>query len=215
MEALSPISEASLAALRTAIDGWMTGRRLAHTLGVEKEIVALGRLYLPQNIPELRAAALLHDLTKEKTTAEQLSLCERYHIALTEADRLSPRILHAKTAPPVICERFAPFATPAVLDAIEKHTTGAREMTVFAKLLYLADYIEETRTFPDCVALRRAFWDGVADLPEADRMLHLNRVLIRSFDMTIVSLIEEGNVISPATVDARNALIEEISMHNS
>ena len=208
------MSDNALAALRTAIGGWMSGRRLSHTLGVEKEIVALGELYLPQNIPELRAAALLHDLTKERSTVEQLSLCEHYHITLTAADRLSPKILHAKTAPPVICEQFPAFATPAVLDAIEKHTTGAREMSVFAKLLYLADYIEETRTFPDCVALRHAFWDGITTLSVGDRMLHLNRVLIRSFDMTICSLIEENTVISPETIDARNALIEEISMHN-
>ena len=30
-------------------------------------------------------------------------------------------------------------------------------MTLGEKLLYLADYIEDTRTFPDCVELRRHF----------------------------------------------------------
>ena len=39
----------------------ISDKRFLHTKGVEEEIVRLGEIYLPDKIPELRAAALLHD----------------------------------------------------------------------------------------------------------------------------------------------------------
>ncbi|MBQ8351009.1 MAG: bis(5'-nucleosyl)-tetraphosphatase (symmetrical) YqeK [Clostridia bacterium] len=214
MESLPCITEKALDSLRKTLSGRIKEHRFLHTLGVEKEIVKLGKIYLPQDILRLRAAALLHDVTKEYTTQEQLELCRRYHLPVTEVDRLSPKIFHARTAVGVIQDEFSAFADPVILDAIAKHTTGAREMSLFAKLLYLADYIEETRTFDDCVMLRQAFWEPIFALSQEERLAHLNRVLLRSFDMTIVSLLKEGCVIAPATIDSRNALIEEINKHN-
>ena len=214
MAPLPLITENDVDLLRERISSRIKGHRYLHTLGVEKEIVALGELYLPQDILRLRASALLHDITKELSTAEQLALCNRYNIPVTPADRLSPKTFHAKTAVGVIRDEYPAFADPVILDAIEKHTTGAREMSIFSRLLYLADYIEETRTFPDCVALRKAFWDPIPNTPKEQRMMHLNRILLHSFDLTISSLIEDESIIALATIDARNALIEEISMHN-
>lgn len=215
MEALSRITEASLEQLRAAVGKRITGKRFLHTLGVEKEIAKLGEVYLPKDILRLRAAALLHDITKEKSTDEQIALCRSFSIPLQASDLLSPKILHAWTAAAVISREFPAFADPDVLDAIKKHTTGASRMSLFAKLLYLADYIEETRTFPDCVALRQAFWEPLSQLSRDRYIPHLNQILLRSFNLTISSLLEEDGVISPATVEARNALIEEISTHNS
>lgn len=214
MAPIPNITEAALDALRKELSHRVTGKRFLHTLGVEKEIARLGERYLPNDISRLRAAGLLHDITKEYSTEEQLALCARYGIRVTEADRLSPKIFHARTAPYVISDEFPAFADPVILDAIAKHTTGAREMSLFAKLLYLADYIEETRTFSDCVTLREAFWAPMDKLEPAARIEHLNRILLRSYDMTIAALIEEGSIVAPATVDARNALIEEFNTYN-
>ncbi len=208
------ITEDALTLLRKAVEKRITGKRFLHTLGVEKEIARLGKVYLPQNIPALRAAALLHDITKECTLEEQLQLCRRFAIEPSRADRLSPKIFHAWTAACLIKEEFPAFATTEIIEAVGQHTTGMRGMSLFSKLLYLADYIEETRTFPDCVALREAFWRPMADLPPKERLPHLDRILLKSFDLTINSLLVEGSVIAPATIDTRNWLIEEFNTHN-
>ena len=42
-----------------------------------------------------------------------------------------------------------------------------------------------------------------------ERLVHLRRVLIESFDLTIAGLLQDRTPISPATVDARNALLAE------
>ena len=214
METLPCITIFDVDNLREAIGQRMSGKRLAHTLSVEKEIARLGEIYLPQDILHLRASALLHDITKEQSAEKQIALCHELSIPLTKEDCLSPKILHAWTAAEVVKREFPRFADPDILLAIKQHTTGAREMPLFSKLLYLADYIEETRTFSDCVALRHAFWNPVPTLKQEAYVSHLNQVLLSAFNKTIASLLEENAIVSLYTVDARNALIEEISIHN-
>ena len=85
-------------------------------------------------------------------------------------------------------------------------------MGVLEKLVYLADYIDESRTFPDCVALRELFWGAHPEnMDAAERELHLNRVLLRSFDMTLSGLIEDGAPVSNDTFAARNWLIVNLN----
>lgn len=205
------ITEEMLSHLRTAMAGQMSEKRYRHTLGVERMAARLGELYLPYRIPALRAAALLHDITKELTTDEQVELCRIYGIPYSRADLLSPKLFHARTGACRARDMYPAYVDDEALDAIRKHTTGAREMSVFAKLLYLADYIEDTRTYPNCVTLRRLFFEMPENMPQRERLLHLDKILVLSYDMTIRDLLGEESPIAPDTVDARNALLEEIN----
>ena len=214
MSAVSVITEEMLASLREAIKPSLSPKRYKHTLAVEEEAKEIAKLYLPQNITEIRAAALLHDITKECTSKEQIALCRRYGLPVTDVDLASPKIFHAKTAAAVVADRFPLYATDEVLDAIAKHTTGAKEMSLFAKILYLADYTEKTRTFEDCLRLRSFFWEKpIANMTEEERLMHLDRTLLLSFDMTIACLIRDGEAIAPETTEARNALVLKFSKH--
>ena len=83
-------------------------------------------------------------------------------------------------------------------------------MTLPEKLLYLADYIDLSRTFKDCVTLRNFFFDADPErLNSSERETLLRETLIRSFDMTIAALIEDGQPIAEDTVKARNKLVLE------
>jgi nicotinate-nucleotide adenylyltransferase len=208
MQPLSRITEEDIARLREEIQGEMGARRLSHTLAVEEEAKEIAKWYLPQNIAEISASALLHDVTKECSTEEQIALCRRYGLPVNEEELASPKILHAKTAAAVIADRYPAYAREEILDAVAKHTTGAKEMSLFAKILYLADYTEKTRTFPDCVMLRDAFFGAdPAQMSEDERLEHFRKLLVLSFDKTIAALIEEGSLISEDTFAARNDLI--------
>ena len=81
-------------------------------------------------------------------------------------------------------------------------------MSIGEKLLYLADFIEPTRTFESCVMLRKFFYDGIA---AGDALVHLEKTLLYSFDMTIKELIAEHNVIMTDTVEARNYICAAVS----
>ena len=124
------ITEEMLAALREDIKPYLTGKRYAHTLAVEKAAAELGGIYLPDQVTKLRAAALLHDITKMADTEKQLQYCREFDIMVTASDRQSPKIFHAKTGAELAKRAFAAYADPVVIDGIRWHTTGHDGMTV-------------------------------------------------------------------------------------
>lgn len=205
------IDGASLAELEARIrTSGLTPRRLGHVLAVRDMVARLAELYCPEDSLWLQAAALLHDITKELSLEEQIALCERYHLPRTRGDSLAPKCFHAVTAAALIPDEYPAYADPRVVAAVRWHTTGRAGMTLGEKLVYLADYIDESRSFPDCVALREAFWSAdPAGMEPSERLAHLRSVLIRSYDMTISGLIREGVPVSQDSFLARNELLYE------
>ncbi len=202
------ITEEMLDALRADVAGSMSEKRFHHTAEVERMVARLAALYLPQKERMLRAAALLHDITKEYTTADQLRLCAVHELVVTENDLGAPKTFHARTAAAEIPHRYPDFGDEEIVRCVRYHTTGRQGMTLEEKLVYLADYIDLSRTFPDCVTLRNAFFEAEPERMSMEQRLgHLDNVLILSLDMTIRALLEEGTPISPDTFEARNDLI--------
>ena len=60
-----------LSALRECVAKRLSKKRFNHTLRVEAAAVRIAEFCLPESISELRAAAILHDLTKELDDKEQ------------------------------------------------------------------------------------------------------------------------------------------------
>ena len=207
---MTEITERMLNALREEIRSSMSEKRFRHTAEVEQMAIRLGELYAPHKIPMLRGAALLHDLTKEYRKDHHLMICAQKNIPLTKEDVHAPKTLHARTAEALIPDRFPAFASEELLSCVRWHTTGRRGMTLCEKLIYLADYIDLSRTFEDCVRLREYFFSANPEaMGEEERLAHLRNTLILSFDMTVRGLLEEGAPVSPDTMDARNQLIIE------
>ncbi len=193
--------------LRAYVGAQMSIKRFTHTLGVEAEALQLAKIFelSDTDCTRLQIAALLHDLTKEKSKEEQLALCEQYHIPYTPYDCLAPKVFHAKTAAALAKDRFADLTDDGICQAILYHTVGDPDMTLFDSLLYLADYIEAGRTFGDCVRLRAFFYDGIRQ--GKDKHAHLIDTLLLSFDLTIADLLSSQAVVAPQTVASRNALL--------
>ena len=206
------ITEEMLDCLRGELEeklraGKMSEKRFFHTVEVEKMAARLGEIYAPEKISILRAAALLHDVTKEYSTDMQLKLCAEYAIDIGEIDLYAPKTLHARTGAAVAGKEYADFVTDEVLGCIRWHTTGRAGMTLCEKLVYLADYIDMSRKFDDCVKLREYFFSVEFDsMTKEQRIAHLDNTLLLSFDMTIEGLLETRTPISPDTVAARNEI---------
>ena len=204
------ITEQMLDGLRRAVSEGISPKRFYHTAEVEKMAVRLAELYAPQKTAELRAAALLHDLTKEYPTELHIKICAERDVEL-DADALyASKTLHARTAAALIPEIFPEFATEEIIRCVRWHTTGREGMTIEEKIIYLADYIDMSRNFEDCVKLRDFFFSAQPEnMDESQRLAHLRRTLIMSFDMTVAGLLEDGYPISVDTLRARNQLIRE------
>ena len=105
-------SEEMLFSLRESVKNEMGEKRYFHTLEVEKMAARLGEIYAPSEISMLRAAALLHDITKERTTEEHIAICENAGEVVSLGDRRAPKMFHSRTAALVIPAKYPEFATP-------------------------------------------------------------------------------------------------------
>ena len=204
------ITEEKLLSLRSDIENKMSPKRYRHTAAVEKMADRLGKLYAPEKVDILRAAALLHDITKEYSTDRQILIFAEQELPLCREDLCAPKTLHARTAAALIPTLYPDFADEEIISAVRWHTTGREDMSLCEKLIYLADYIDESRTFEDCVALREYFFaKDIEQMDESERLRHLNDTLILSFDMTIRGIMKDGGVVSADTFEARNYLVFE------
>ena len=201
------LSKNDIDILREKVRPYYTEKRMVHTLAVEKEAEKLGRIYIPEEIERLRAAALLHDITKKADEKKQLQYCEEFGIIVRTDDMLSPSVFHAITGAAVAERDFSDFADSEIISAVRWHTTGRAGMTVFESIIYLADYIEETRDFEDCVRLRTYFYDRSSQ--GDDPYAVLRDTMVYSFDMTISMLVSDGALIDCGTVSARNYFVAE------
>ena len=205
------ITEEMLSILRENVRHGLSDQRYEHTLAVEEMVTTLAQIYCPEKILDLRAAALLHDITKEYDYKVQTAMLSKPGLEFNKDEKLSPKTFHARTAALLIPEIYPEFSDDDVISAIRWHTTGRAGMSLADKLLYLADYIDNSRTFADCVTLRAYFFSkDVRAMDEKARIEHLNRTLLMSFDMTIKALLADGKIISKDTINARNDVICEI-----
>lgn len=201
------ITPVQIEKLREKVASVLSEKRMKHVLAVEDMSFRLGLLYFFQDdeaLLLLRAAALLHDVTKELSDEEQLAILESYSVTSLPEEIASMPTIHALTAALVIPDRFPEFADPRVIDAVRYHTTGREGMSVFEKIIFLADYIDETRTYPSCVSLRNEFFSAKPEnMNEQQRIRHLDRAALASIDNTLSYLRSKERSIHPLTLEAR------------
>ena len=179
----------------------LSEKRMRHTEGVVRAAVLLASRHFPEISPETaELAALFHDYTKEYTVQQHLQVLASYGQAATEDELEAPKLLHARTAALIAEKEYR--LSPEIVSAIRWHTTGRENMSPLECVIYFADYIEDTRTFPACVRLREYYEKQYASLKDKSRAL--NKALVRSFDITIRDLLSEGKTVDPNTVSARN-----------
>ncbi|MBQ9736265.1 MAG: bis(5'-nucleosyl)-tetraphosphatase (symmetrical) YqeK [Clostridia bacterium] len=200
------ITETMLDELRVAVRSHMREERYLHTLGVEKEIRYLAARLAPDLIKEAAAAALLHDVTKFLTLEEQVTYAREKGIALTEDELAAPALVHAKTGAYFAKQYFPDFASDAVCEAIEKHTTLAVPFTLLDAMLFLADFTEEGRTYPECKALRDLLHAKLRT-GETD-MDRFREVLLAALVCSCTGLLHKKKHIARGSVEAYNALVD-------
>ncbi len=207
-------TERDIETLRTAIRPYYTEKRYFHALGVEEEATYLGTLLLPDRVNELRVAALLHDITKKYDSEKQLQCCSDFGIILQEPYSLE--VLHALTGEAVARADFPHIVNKEILSAIRYHTTGHPTMTIFASVIFLADYIEPGRTHPQCTDLRSRLHAALEQNVSAEeKEASLKEAVCKALDNTITYLVEKQAIIDTDTISARNFFLGEKAMRKA
>jgi predicted HD superfamily hydrolase involved in NAD metabolism len=120
--------------------------RLKHILNVTEVALVLGEIFGVDK-DKIKVASLLHDATKKLTFQENYALAR---IIFDEEfiNEIPKSCLHAFSAAALAKVKFK-VEDAEIISAIAYHCTGRSEMSVLEKLIYVADYIEESRKFVD------------------------------------------------------------------
>ena len=189
--------------MRQGLDGY----RFNHVKSVYEECSRLSGMFslAEEESDVLLKAAILHDISKPFDKGNQQELAEGLGIVLGGDDAASYKTLHAITGAELARKCYPDIVTTEVYECIRWHCTGKEDMNLPEKLLYLADYIEPTRKFDDCIRLREYFYSLTDQGVAAGKAL--DRAMLMSFDMTVRQLIDDGENIHPSTVKARNYML--------
>lgn len=133
--------------------------RYAHTMGVMYTCACLAMAH-GANMESARAAGLLHDCAKCIPNKKKLKLCSQHKIPVSAFEEEHPFLLHGKLGAYLAKAKYN-VTDEVILDAITYHTTGKPDMSVLAKITYIADYIEPMRDkAPNLAKIRKlAFED--------------------------------------------------------
>lgn len=122
----------------------LSERRWRHTLGVAYTSAALTMRYDTDELDAAFTAGLFHDIAKEYSPEETLSLCRQYRVRPTPVEQRNPVLLHGRLGAAIAKGQYG-IADEQLLNAIRYHTTGRPGMTLLEKIVFTADYIEPLR----------------------------------------------------------------------
>ena len=129
--------------------------RYLHSLAVVKKSEELiDRFSLPVDREKTLIAAALHDYAKFEKEELFLGLA-RKHGVYDEIIKISPKTWHALLGPFVLAEELG-VDDPVIAGAVRWHTTGSLEMDLTAEIVFLADFIDDTRLEDYAIEAREA-----------------------------------------------------------
>ena len=160
--------------------------RYDHTIGVMYTAGCLAMRY-GSDMERALTAGLLHDCAKCISNEEKITLCQKYHLDISEAEYVNPGLLHAKLGAFLAWKKYH-VEDIEILRSISSHTTGRPQMSLLDKIIYIADYIEPGRDEAPNLA-------EVRDLAFKD----IDACLYRILEDTLVYLKKKGCPVDPMT----------------
>lgn len=147
---------------------------------------------------EAELAGFLHDVARAQTPARLLALATELGVPIDPVEQEAPILLHG----PVGCLQalaLHPWVTPAMAQAIRWHSTGRWGMGMLEKCVFLADKLEPGKN---------GHYRGLDDLT-ALAFTDINAAILRYLEWLVSHLMDRGQLVHTATIDARNWLLLE------
>lgn len=167
--------------------------RYEHSVNVAKEAVLLARLY-GGDADRAYLAGILHDITKEIPKPRQLQIITDGGIILDNVQKNAPKLWHAVSGSVYIRDALG-IDDPDVINAVRYHTTGREGMSLLEKIIYIADYTAEGRSY-----------NGVETMREKSR-ISLEEAMLFSCQFALSSLSEKQLAIHPDQLGCYNSLV--------
>lgn len=172
------------------IESRVGANRYAHILRVVKYADKLAKVYHIDS-KKAKIAALLHDCAKCKKHSDIILLANQVGFEISSELMQVPQVIHAHLGAYIAKEVYG-IEDEEILMAIKYHTTGRKGMTDLEKIIYLADYLEEGRVFPEVEFLREK------------SLIDLDETLFLAVENSIKFLLEKKKKIAFETISLWN-----------
>lgn len=193
--------------IKTWLGKHLSNKRYSHSLGAADCARELAKLY---NLDEQKAylAGLVHDCAKNLDDEELIKIIRNdIKTGFDETELKNPKTFHA-IAGTYIAEKEFEIEDNEILSAIRNHTIGRVNMSLFEKIIFLADKIEANQRDEEYSA---EIWEIIKN---HNGVLGLDMALFRCFCETIKSLVKRELYICPKTIDVYNELLENCKSNN-
>jgi len=178
---------------RALIKKRLSKDRYEHSLGVAQTARSLA-LSCGVDPEQAYFAGILHDYAKELTNHELLEIGKMYDLILDDAEIKEPALLHGPVGA-VLLQKELGINNKEILTAIRYHTTGCANMDKLTQIIYIADFIEPNRNFPDVEILREITYHN------------LSQGVLQGLNQTIKYILDNNQLLHFLSVQARNWLI--------
>ena len=181
----------------------MSEKRYNHSIGCAVTAKKLAQIF---KLDEEKAylAGLVHDCAKNSDNEVLLKLIrEEIKTGFLESELKNPKTFHAIAGAYIIQKEFEIY-DKEIISSVRNHTIGAVDMTLFDKIIFLADKIEPNSRDEK---YSKKQWKIIE---KNKGVIGLDLALLRCFMETIKSLVKRKLYICPTTIDVYNKLIESV-----
>ena len=177
--------------IKNDLSNSMSDFRYQHSINVMEKAVELAKIYgVDEN--EAALAGLCHDIAKEIPNNEAFEIAINNGIEFDEIEKTNTSLIHGKIGAFIVKDKYS--LNENIQNAIKFHTTTDKSMNMLAKIIFVADKIEEGRK--DTRTEER-------ELAKAD----INKAMIVIINKTLEYLLRENKVIHTKEVETRNYLM--------
>ena len=174
----------------------LTDERYEHSLGTAEAAKFLAKKY-GSDTDKAYFTGLIHDCAKCLPKVKTAEILKNVQLECGEAE--NPKTHHAPAGAYLAKTEFG-VVDEEILSAIRWHTIGKADMTLFEKIIFLADKIEERTRPKECTSLKTLL----------DEENGLDKAILVCYKSTIKSLVDRNLTICTRTVDIYNDLLTEL-----
>ena len=171
----------------------LSEERFSHSERVVKRAIEYAKNY-NLDLEKVKLVAIAHDIAKEIPKEEIIKYCEKIGVTLDNIEKENLALAHGKIGAKICIEKYG--FTEEMANAVKYHTTGRAKMSLFEKIIFLADSTEEGRNYSEL--------DWLVNLVKTN----IDEAMVFVLKFNIEKSLENNKLLHPDSIYAYNDLIK-------